>query len=132
MTIQEAQKTVDLWINTIGVRYYNELTNTSLEIITNTLLDHPQAGLQGLRDLVHQVQHGHQAERARSRKPGLTIYFLHRFCTFQNTFVSIGGQDIRVGPRRGRPRGHKVLRPLASKVQLGHQADKVRLFFCVS
>lgn len=27
MTIQEAQKTVDEWINTIGVRYFNELTN---------------------------------------------------------------------------------------------------------
>ncbi len=30
MTIQEAQKTVDEWINTIGVRYYNELTNTAV------------------------------------------------------------------------------------------------------
>ena len=28
MTINEAQNTVDQWINTIGVRYYNELTNT--------------------------------------------------------------------------------------------------------
>jgi NTP pyrophosphatase (non-canonical NTP hydrolase) len=27
MTIEEAQKTVDDWINTIGVRYFNELTN---------------------------------------------------------------------------------------------------------
>jgi NTP pyrophosphatase (non-canonical NTP hydrolase) len=27
MTIQEAQKTVDEWIQTIGVRYFNELTN---------------------------------------------------------------------------------------------------------
>jgi len=27
MTIQEAQKEVDNWINTIGVRYFNELTN---------------------------------------------------------------------------------------------------------
>jgi NTP pyrophosphatase (non-canonical NTP hydrolase) len=27
MTIAEAQKTVDAWINTIGVRYFNELTN---------------------------------------------------------------------------------------------------------
>ena len=27
MTIEEAQKTVDEWINTIGVRYFNELTN---------------------------------------------------------------------------------------------------------
>lgn len=30
MTIQEAQHTVDQWINTIGVRYYSELTNTAL------------------------------------------------------------------------------------------------------
>jgi NTP pyrophosphatase (non-canonical NTP hydrolase) len=30
MTIQEAQNTVDQWINTIGVRYYSELTNTAL------------------------------------------------------------------------------------------------------
>ena len=30
MTIQEAQKTVDKWINTIGIRYYNELTNTAI------------------------------------------------------------------------------------------------------
>lgn len=27
MTIEEAQKTVDEWIKTIGVRYFNELTN---------------------------------------------------------------------------------------------------------
>ena len=30
MTIEEAQKTVDQWINTIGIRYYNELTNTAI------------------------------------------------------------------------------------------------------
>jgi NTP pyrophosphatase (non-canonical NTP hydrolase) len=30
MTIQEAQDKVDLWINTIGVRYYSELTNTAI------------------------------------------------------------------------------------------------------
>ncbi|MEY3367872.1 MAG: hypothetical protein RI973_1027 [Bacteroidota bacterium] len=30
MTILEAQQTVDQWINTIGVRYYNELTNTAI------------------------------------------------------------------------------------------------------
>ena len=30
MTIQEAQQTVDEWINTIGIRYYNELTNTAV------------------------------------------------------------------------------------------------------
>ena len=30
MTIAEAQKKVDQWINTTGVRYFNELTNTSL------------------------------------------------------------------------------------------------------
>ena len=28
MTIEEAQKIVDDWIKTIGVRYFNELTNT--------------------------------------------------------------------------------------------------------
>ena len=27
MTIEEAQKTVDDWIKTVGVRYFNELTN---------------------------------------------------------------------------------------------------------
>lgn len=30
MTIQQAQETVDEWIRTIGVRYYNELTNTAI------------------------------------------------------------------------------------------------------
>ena len=27
MTINEAQETVDKWISTYGVRYFNELTN---------------------------------------------------------------------------------------------------------
>ena len=30
MTIQEAQQTVDEWINTVGIRYYNELTNMAI------------------------------------------------------------------------------------------------------
>jgi NTP pyrophosphatase (non-canonical NTP hydrolase) len=30
MTISEAQKTIDEWINTKGIRYYNELTNTAI------------------------------------------------------------------------------------------------------
>ena len=30
MTIEEAQKLVDNWINTTGVRYFNELTNTAI------------------------------------------------------------------------------------------------------
>jgi len=30
MTINEAQKTVDNWINTTGIRYFNELTNTAI------------------------------------------------------------------------------------------------------
>ena len=30
ITIEEAQKQVDEWIKTIGVRYFNELTNMSL------------------------------------------------------------------------------------------------------
>jgi len=30
MAIREAQQTVDKWINTVGVRYYSELTNTAL------------------------------------------------------------------------------------------------------
>ncbi|MBK7409427.1 MAG: nucleotide pyrophosphohydrolase [Saprospirales bacterium] len=30
MTIREAQDTVDQWIQTIGIRYYNELTNTAV------------------------------------------------------------------------------------------------------
>ncbi len=30
MTIQEAQQTVDHWINTVGIRYYNELTNMAI------------------------------------------------------------------------------------------------------
>lgn len=30
MQLSEAQKTVDEWINTIGVRYYSELTNTAI------------------------------------------------------------------------------------------------------
>ncbi len=30
MTLADAQKTVDNWINTVGVRYYSELTNTAI------------------------------------------------------------------------------------------------------
>ncbi len=30
MKIKEAQKLVDQWINTTGVRYFNELTNTAI------------------------------------------------------------------------------------------------------
>ncbi len=30
MTIKEAQEQVDQWINTIGVRYFNELTNMAM------------------------------------------------------------------------------------------------------
>ncbi|HYF67270.1 MAG TPA: nucleotide pyrophosphohydrolase [Ohtaekwangia sp.] len=30
MTIQEAQNQVDQWINTTGVRYFNELTNMAI------------------------------------------------------------------------------------------------------
>ncbi|MEY2925150.1 MAG: hypothetical protein RLZZ337_1700 [Bacteroidota bacterium] len=30
MTIEAAQKLIDEWINTTGVRYFNELTNTAI------------------------------------------------------------------------------------------------------
>ncbi len=30
MTINEAQEAVDQWIKTVGVRYFNELTNTAV------------------------------------------------------------------------------------------------------
>ncbi|WP_295769865.1 nucleotide pyrophosphohydrolase [uncultured Mucilaginibacter sp.] len=30
MTIKEAQELVDKWINTTGIRYFNELTNTAM------------------------------------------------------------------------------------------------------
>ncbi|MCC3152639.1 nucleotide pyrophosphohydrolase [Hymenobacter sp. BT770] len=30
MTIEEAQKTVDTWITTTGIRYFNELTNMAI------------------------------------------------------------------------------------------------------
>ena len=30
MTIEEAQKAVDVWIKSAGIRYFNELTNTTL------------------------------------------------------------------------------------------------------
>lgn len=30
MTIEEAQKQVDQWINTTGVRYFNEITNMAM------------------------------------------------------------------------------------------------------
>ena len=30
MTIKQAQEIVDKWINTTGVRYFNELTNTAI------------------------------------------------------------------------------------------------------
>jgi NTP pyrophosphatase (non-canonical NTP hydrolase) len=30
MTLKEAQETVDQWIKTTGIRYFNELTNTAI------------------------------------------------------------------------------------------------------
>jgi NTP pyrophosphatase (non-canonical NTP hydrolase) len=30
MTLKEAQQKVDHWIQTVGIRYYNELTNTAI------------------------------------------------------------------------------------------------------
>ena len=30
MTLKTAQQTVDEWINTVGIRYYSELTNTAI------------------------------------------------------------------------------------------------------
>ncbi len=30
MTLQEAQKTVDEWVKSVGVRYFSELTNTAI------------------------------------------------------------------------------------------------------
>src|ERR1044072_6772501 len=30
MTIEKAQQLVDTWINTTGIRYFNELTNTAI------------------------------------------------------------------------------------------------------
>jgi NTP pyrophosphatase (non-canonical NTP hydrolase) len=30
MTIEEAQREVDAWIKSVGVRYFNELTNTAI------------------------------------------------------------------------------------------------------
>jgi NTP pyrophosphatase (non-canonical NTP hydrolase) len=30
MTIKEIQQTVDVWINTTGIRYFNPLTNTAI------------------------------------------------------------------------------------------------------
>lgn len=30
MSLQEAQALVDKWIQTVGIRYYNELTNTAI------------------------------------------------------------------------------------------------------
>lgn len=30
MTIKEAQEVIDKWINTTGIRYFNELTNTAM------------------------------------------------------------------------------------------------------
>lgn len=30
MTIEKAQQTVDEWINTVGIRYYSELTNMAI------------------------------------------------------------------------------------------------------
>lgn len=30
MTIKEAQEVIDYWINTTGIRYFNELTNTAI------------------------------------------------------------------------------------------------------
>jgi NTP pyrophosphatase (non-canonical NTP hydrolase) len=30
MTLEEAQQIVDKWINTVGIRYFNELTNTAI------------------------------------------------------------------------------------------------------
>jgi NTP pyrophosphatase (non-canonical NTP hydrolase) len=30
ITLKQAQQTVDEWINSVGIRYYNELTNTAI------------------------------------------------------------------------------------------------------
>ena len=30
MTLKEAQETVDHWIKTVGVRYFDEMTNTAI------------------------------------------------------------------------------------------------------
>ena len=30
MTLKEAQEKVDHWIQTVGIRYFNELTNTAI------------------------------------------------------------------------------------------------------
>ena len=30
ITLKQAQQTVDQWIQTVGVRYFNELTNTAI------------------------------------------------------------------------------------------------------
>jgi len=30
MTLEQAQQAVDNWIKTVGIRYYNELTNTAI------------------------------------------------------------------------------------------------------
>ena len=30
MTLEQAQEAVDHWIKTVGIRYYNELTNTAI------------------------------------------------------------------------------------------------------
>ena len=38
MTIKEAQKAVDQWINTTGIRYFSELTNTAILTLQITIL----------------------------------------------------------------------------------------------
>jgi hypothetical protein len=46
MTIREAQQTIDQWITTTGVRYFNELTNMAMlteevgEVVLRSLTPH--------------------------------------------------------------------------------------------
>ncbi len=56
MTLEEAQKRVDNWVNTIGVRYYNELTNTAILMEEVGEVARLMARIYGEQSFKHQEQ----------------------------------------------------------------------------
>ncbi|HWZ35410.1 MAG TPA: nucleotide pyrophosphohydrolase [Mucilaginibacter sp.] len=58
MTIEEAQQQVDNWINTTGIRYFNELTNTAIlmeEVGEVARIMARQYGEQSFKESDHEV-----------------------------------------------------------------------------
>ena len=63
MTIKEIQKTVDEWINTTGIRYFNPLTNTAIlmeEVGEVARIMARQYGEQSFKKSDEEVNLGHE------------------------------------------------------------------------